>query len=318
MAITKVLVDSLVLLRQTMKQAWDDIVDIKLEVDHYCYNFEWDDPVGRSFIAKYEEGMAPIKEKLLPMLEKYGEYLDGLTMNVDEYSGGTSHIHISGGETIERVIPKGTPTDPIVLDPNATVRIPNDTLQPLESEFVFPTTEEFGGTWELQPGEQITLENDIVVEVSPIANGCGTEKGFGHWAGQTGAGIDAFMNSFEAPDAVKDVAFIGVASVGGVGGLIALSKAGEVLNPDEFRRLNDEACAMHDICYVEGDKFVCEENLRRDGGRIMSTFTSLFGGGAYKDAQKLGKDSKTFISKAQMMSGKKIILPEGWFLKLKK
>ena len=86
MALTKVTVDALLSLRKTMKQACDNMVEIKQEVDSFCYGFEWDDPIGRSFILKYEEGMKPIKEKLLPMLEQYYGYLGELTGSVGEYN----------------------------------------------------------------------------------------------------------------------------------------------------------------------------------------------------------------------------------------
>ena len=115
MAIAKVTIDSLRSLLQTMRKAWSDIVDIKLEVDYYCYCFEWDDPVGRSFIARYEEGMAPIKEELLPMLEKYADYLEELTIKAEEYSE-TPHMYIAGGENIESILPKGSGSDPVKID----------------------------------------------------------------------------------------------------------------------------------------------------------------------------------------------------------
>lgn len=133
MAIAKVTIDSLLSMQQTMRKAWSDIVDIKLEVDYYCYCFEWDDPVGRNFIAKYEEGMAPIKEKHLPMLEQYADYLGKLTATVEEFSE-TPHMHITGGENIASIFPKGTPTDPITIASGAVPHIPNETLQPIESD----------------------------------------------------------------------------------------------------------------------------------------------------------------------------------------
>lgn len=141
MALAKVTIESLLSMQQTMKKAWNDIVDIKLEVDYYCYCFEWDDPIGRYFIAKYEEGMAPIKEKLLPMLEQYADYLGKLTTKIEEFSE-TPHMHITGGENIASILPKGTPTDPITIAPNAVPHIPNETLQPMESSSEIPIKEE--------------------------------------------------------------------------------------------------------------------------------------------------------------------------------
>lgn len=334
MSLVKVAIDSLLSIQQTMRKAWDDIVNIKLEVDYYCYCFEWDDPVGRNFIAKYEEGIAPIKEKLLPMLEQYADYLSKLMMNISEYAEA-SHIHISGTEDIMNVLPKGTPIDPITIAPDAVPHIPNETLQPINTDSVIPAPEEYSGTWELQPGEQITLDDGSVIEVSSIPNGCGTVEGFGHWAGRTGAGVDAFLNSVPivAPVIAGGVALVGIvgglaagsvfgpvgstagAVAGGASALIAISETGQVLNPKEYLRLNNGACADHDICYVYGDKFVCEQNLRNDGGRFMSIFTSKYGGSAYEHAQREGEDSQIYIGKAQIISGKRIILPEGYVLR---
>jgi hypothetical protein len=232
-------------------------------------------------------------------------------ITIGEYAE-MSHIHITGTEDIVRVLPKGTPTDPIVLDHGAVPHIPDEPLQPINPDSVIPAIEEFSGTWKLQPGEQITLDDGSVIEITSIPNGCGTTEGIGHWAGQTGAGVDAFMNY--SPVA-EDVALVGIAT-GGVTGIIAISEAGKILNPQEFQRLNDEACAMHDICYVQGDKFLCEQNLHNDGGRFMSIGTSLFGGPAYKEAQKEGLNSQMYIKKAEIMSGKRIILPEGYWARL--
>lgn len=318
MALTKVNIEALLSLQQTLKKAWSNIVDIKLELDHYCYNFEWEDPVGRNFIDRYEAGMRPIKSKLIPELEQYMDYLSKLTINIDDYTD-TSRIHITGGEDIESVLPQGTPLDFITIDKDAVPHISNETLHPLNDSFIIPNADEFSNIYELLPGEQIKLDNGTVAEVVPIANGCGTENGFEHWAAQTGAGIDAALNSSNtAPIAVGGIALVGLVTggaIGGVASLIAISESGRLLNPEEFDRLNNEVCAAHDICYVEGEKVTCEKEFYNNGGRFMSFFTSRYGDKAYKEAQQAGIVSKEILEKIKQ--GKKVVLPEGYILKLK-
>ncbi len=311
MAIAKVTIDALTQMANTLRQNADGILATKEQMDTELYSIPWDDPIGLNFINRYEEDFKPLKEKLIPNIESYLRYLENMGITIGEYAE-MSHIHITGTEDIVRVLPKGTPTDPIVLDHGAVPHIPDEPLQPINPDSVIPAIEEFSGTWKLQPGEQITLDDGSVIEITSIPNGCGTTEGIGHWAGQTGAGVDAFMNY--SPVA-EDVALVGIAT-GGVTGIIAISEAGKILNPQEFQRLNDEACAMHDICYVQGDKFLCEQNLHNDGGRFMSIGTSLFGGPAYKEAQKEGLNSQMYIKKAEIMSGKRIILPEGYWARL--
>ena len=311
MALAKVTIEALTQMANTLRQSADDILATKEQMDSELRSFPWEDPIGLSFINRYEEDFKPLKEKLIPNIESYLIYLENIGITIGEYAE-MSHIHITGTEDIMRVLPKGTPTDPVVLDHGTVPRIPNDPLQPINPDSVIPATEEYSGTWKLQPDEQIALDDRTVIEITPIPNGCGTTEGIGHWAGQTGAGVDAFMNY--SPVA-KGAALVGIAT-GGVAGIIAISAAGKILNPEEFQRLNDEACAMHDICYVQGDKFVCEQNLHNDGGRFMSIGTYLFGGSAYKEAQIEGLNSQMYIKKAEIMSGKRIILPEGYWARL--
>ncbi|MBQ3355486.1 MAG: hypothetical protein IJG41_10125, partial [Bacteroidales bacterium] len=311
MALAKVTIEALTQMANTLRQSADDILLTKEQMDRELYSIPWDDPIGLNFINRYEEDFMPLKEKLIPDIKSYLNYLENIGITVGEYAE-MSHIHITGTEDIVRVLPKGTPVDPVVLDHGTVPRIPNDPLQPINPDSVIPATEEYSGTWKLQPDEQIALDDRTVIEITPIPNGCGTTEGIGHWAGQTGAGVDAFMNY--SPVA-KGAALVGIAT-GGVAGIIAISAAGKILNPEEFQRLNDEACAMHDICYVQGDKFVCEQNLHNDGGRFMSIGTSLFGGPAYKEAQIEGLNSQMYIKKAEIMSGKRIILPEGYWARL--
>ena len=187
--------------------------------------------------------------------------------------------------------------------------------RPAKADSAVVTSQEpFATKRTLNPGDVIPLGDGISVQVVPMANECGDQSFFGHWAGQTGAGVDAFMNKSKAHEAA---AWIAISATSGMA-LFAISERGKILNPKEFKRLNKEACAAHDICYVRGDKIVCDENLAKDGGRFMSLGTKLFGGHAYKNAQKEGAESDIYLSKAERSLGQELVLPEGYILKLKK
>lgn len=321
MSLSKVTSEALSLLSKELRNDADAFLSIKDEMDNALNSFVWDDPVAISFKERYQEGLKPITNKLIPNIENYLEYISQIGGTVDAYSGNSS-IHIAGGSEISQVLPKGSKVDPVVIGPDAKVHIPDTPIEPVGEEFVIPSTEAFAETWELKPGEVVSFDDDLSFEVVPIANGCGTEKGFGHWAGQTGAGIDAYMNASEnGPSKVAGAALVGLATAGFTGGLIALvgiSNKGKVMNPDEFKRLNNQACAAHDICYVEGDKLICDSNFKKDGGRFSSFFTRWFGGGAYADAQREGVESQYYADKIEIESGKKIIVPDGYLLKVKK
>lgn len=318
MSQSKVTLDSLTLLSNELRNNAESILSIKDDMDTLLNSFVWDDPVAISFKERYEEGLKPITNKLIPNIENYLGYISQLGGTVEEYSGGSS-IHIAGGSGIAQVLPKGSKVDPITIDADAKVHIPDTPIKSINEGFVVPSNEAFAETWELKPGEVVRMDEDLSFEVVPIANGCGTENGFGRWAGQTGAGIDAYMNSVENGSAkVAGAVLVGIATAGVTGGVVALvgiSKQGKVMNPDEFKRLNDQACAAHDICYVEGDKLTCDDNFERDGGRFSSRFTRWFGGGAYEDAQREGVESQYYADKIEIESGKKIIVPQGYLLK---
>ena len=46
----------------------------------------WDDPVAQKFKAQYEEGLAPVKKKLLPALDKYQLFLKELARRTEVYA----------------------------------------------------------------------------------------------------------------------------------------------------------------------------------------------------------------------------------------
>lgn len=321
MAISKVTIDALTQMSERLRQSSESILSTKSDMDLQLNSFIWDDPVAIAFKNDYQERLKPITNKLVPNLQDYISYMKNLGGTIEEYTGGSS-IHITGGDNIARVLPKGSIVDPIQIDSNAKVSIPDIPLEPINSDYTIPPTEAFSETWELTAGEEIKLDDEFTLEVVPIANGCGTESGFGHWAGQAGAGVDAYMNtSDKGPIIVAGAAMVGFAAAGVGGGLatlVGISEKGKVVNPDEFKRLNEQACAAHDICYVEGDKLTCDKNFSKDGGRFSSIFTTLFGGKAYESAQVEGADSKFYADKIEIETGKKIIVPEGYLLKLQR
>ncbi len=307
MAQAKVTIESLTQMAEILRQSADDILGTKEQMDNELYNIPWDDPIGLTFISKYEEDFKPLKEKLIPNINNYIQYMKDEGLVVSEYSGesigGLGVIGAAGaGAAGAGAKGKGVTSN----------GIKDSHDKQINTDSVIPTEEEFNETLELQPYEQIVLNDGTVIEITPIPNGCGTTKGIGHWAGQTGAGVDAFMN---LSPVATGVALVGIVT-GGPAGIIAIAEAGKILNPKEFQRLNDEACAMHDICYVQGDKFVCEKNLYNDGGRFMSIGTSLLGGPDYKEAQREGLNSQMYLKKSEIMKGKRIILPEGYWARM--
>jgi hypothetical protein len=59
-------------------------------MDETLQSFLWDDPVAHKFKADYEEQFQPLKEKLLPAMEKYEGYLKDLAGLSDVYTENSS------------------------------------------------------------------------------------------------------------------------------------------------------------------------------------------------------------------------------------
>lgn len=89
MSLAKVTYDSLVLLAEKLKKCADDILADKTQLDNQLGSFLWEDPVGVGFYNKYEEGFAPIQNKLIPNIDSFVQYIHNLKNQVDEYSGAT-------------------------------------------------------------------------------------------------------------------------------------------------------------------------------------------------------------------------------------
>lgn len=87
MALAKVTIEALTQMANTLRQSADDILATKEQMDNELHSFPWDDPIGLSFINRYEEDFKPLKEKLIPNIENYVQYLNEEGMIVSEYGG---------------------------------------------------------------------------------------------------------------------------------------------------------------------------------------------------------------------------------------
>ena len=86
MALAKVTIEALTQMTNTLRQSADDILATKEQMDSELYSIPWDDPIGLNFINRYEEDFKPLKEKLIPNIEQYLEYIRSLNVNLDAYS----------------------------------------------------------------------------------------------------------------------------------------------------------------------------------------------------------------------------------------
>ncbi len=87
MAQAKVTIESLRQLAEILRQSAEDILGAKEQMDNELYNIPWDDPIGLTFITKYEEDFKPLKEKLIPNINSYIQYMKNECMVVSDYSG---------------------------------------------------------------------------------------------------------------------------------------------------------------------------------------------------------------------------------------
>ena len=87
MAIAKVTIEALSQMANTLRQSADDILATKEQMDNELHSFPWDDPIGLAFIGRYEEDFKPLKEKLIPNIEDYIQYMNQEGMIVSDYSG---------------------------------------------------------------------------------------------------------------------------------------------------------------------------------------------------------------------------------------
>ena len=87
MAQAKVTIESLTQMAEILRQSADDILGTKEQMDNELYNIPWDDPIGLTFISKYEEDFKPLKEKLIPNINNYIQYMKDEGLVVSEYSG---------------------------------------------------------------------------------------------------------------------------------------------------------------------------------------------------------------------------------------
>lgn len=91
MALAKATIEALTQMANTLRQSADDILATKEQMDDELRSIPWDDPIGLAFIGRYEEDFKPLKEKLIPNIEDYVQYMNKEGMIVSEYSGETSN-----------------------------------------------------------------------------------------------------------------------------------------------------------------------------------------------------------------------------------
>lgn len=87
MALAKVTIEALTQMANILRQSADDILATKEQMDNELRSFPWDDPIGLNFINRYEEDFKPLKEKLIPNIEDYIQYMNQEGMIVSDYSG---------------------------------------------------------------------------------------------------------------------------------------------------------------------------------------------------------------------------------------
>ena len=88
MALAKVTIEALTQMANILRQSAEDILLTKEQMDGELYSIPWNDPVGLNFIRMYEEDFKPLKEKLIPNIEDYVQYMNKEGMIVSEYGGG--------------------------------------------------------------------------------------------------------------------------------------------------------------------------------------------------------------------------------------
>ena len=90
MALAKVTIEALTQMANLLRQSVDDILLTKEQMDSELYSIPWDDPIGLAFIGRYEEDFKPLKEKLIPAIEDYVQYMIKEGAIVSEYNGGST------------------------------------------------------------------------------------------------------------------------------------------------------------------------------------------------------------------------------------
>ena len=87
MALAKVTIEALTQMANILRQSAEDILVAKEQMDSELYSIPWDDPIGLNFISRYEEDFKPLKNKLIPNIESYIQYIQSEGVVVSEYSG---------------------------------------------------------------------------------------------------------------------------------------------------------------------------------------------------------------------------------------
>jgi len=89
MAQTKVTSELLRQFSRLLQEERERFMQIKNSMDQTLNGFLWDDPVAHKFKAQYEDDLKPLNEKLLPAMERYGDYLAKEVQLVGDYGTGS-------------------------------------------------------------------------------------------------------------------------------------------------------------------------------------------------------------------------------------
>lgn len=84
MAKSKATAETLTMFSGTLKNNREDILRVMESMDR-ALQFQWDDPVGNAFRAKYYEDLKPIESILVNNLASYSTYLDREAAIINEY-----------------------------------------------------------------------------------------------------------------------------------------------------------------------------------------------------------------------------------------
>lgn len=131
MAVSKVTLDALSQMANILRQSAEDIVSAKGEMDGQLRSFIWDDPVGQTFVVKYEEDFKPLTNKLIPNIEQYVNYLYEAGYVISDYSEELGLIAggIGGAVGIAKGIPNGNSEALVDLRPRSEKKSIEDVLK---------------------------------------------------------------------------------------------------------------------------------------------------------------------------------------------
>jgi len=85
MAQTKVTASLLRDFAQTLRTEKDRFQSIKSSMDQKLTSFLWEDPIATRFKSQYQEGLAPVEQKLIPAMDNYQVHLNKEAGVIEEW-----------------------------------------------------------------------------------------------------------------------------------------------------------------------------------------------------------------------------------------